>query len=120
MTINTIAKRTGLSAHTLRYYEKIGLLVNIRRDSKGHRQYGESDMVWIEFIKRLKATSMPLKEMKRFADLRSRGDATIDDRLTILENHWELVDAQVEALKIHRQKIIEKMELCKKGGALQR
>lgn len=84
MDIKTISKITGLSAHTLRYYEKIGLLLNIERDSKGYRDYSEKDVVWIEFIKRLKATNMPLNEIKKFAVLRSKGDSTIQNRLKIL------------------------------------
>ena len=81
MDIKTISKITGLSAHTLRYYEKIGLLLNIERDSKGYRDYSEKDVVWIEFIKRLKATNMPLNEIKKFAVLRSKGDSTIQNRV---------------------------------------
>jgi DNA-binding transcriptional MerR regulator len=116
MNIQTVSKLTGLSAHTLRYYEKIDLLLNITRDSKGYRVYTENDLIWIEFIKRLKATNMPLKEIKKFALLRSKGDRTINDRLEILRNHQERVKRQMSDLLIHQKKIKEKIVLCKKGG----
>ena len=118
MNIQTVSRLTGLSAHTLRYYEKINLLLNIHRDSKGYRDYDEKDLIWIEFIKRLKATNMPLKEIKTFAFLRSKGDSTINDRLRILQNHQKRVERQMSDLLIHQEKIKEKIELCKKGGEL--
>lgn len=113
-----MSQKTGLSTHTLRYYEKIGLLLNIARDSNGHRDYSEKDTIWIEFIKRLKATDMPLNEIKAFADLRSQGNSTINDRLKILENHQVRVKEQMKNLLIHQEKIKEKIEICKRGGEI--
>jgi DNA-binding transcriptional MerR regulator len=116
MNIQKVAQLTGLSAHTLRYYEKIGLLLNIARNTSGHRNYSGNDLVWIEFIKRLKATNMPLSEMKRFAELRSHGDGTIAERVAILENHQERVREQMEQLQLHQEKIKQKIAICKQGG----
>lgn len=118
MNIKTVAKNTGLTTHTLRYYEKIGLLININRDSSGHRSYSEQDLIWIAFIKRLKATNMPLEEIKQFASLRMYGDKTILDRVALLENHAQRVEKQIQTLKTHQQKIAQKIELCLMGGAL--
>ena len=118
MNIKQISQQTGLSAHTLRYYEKIGLLLGIHRDSKGHRDYTDKDLIWIEFIKRLKATNMPLNEIKRFAELRISGDRTIPERLKILRKHQSRVQKQMDALVEHQQKIKEKIALCKIGGDL--
>ena len=118
MNIKKISQLTELSSHTLRYYEKFGLLLNISRDSKGHRDYSAKDVVWSEFIKRLKATNMPLNEIKIFADLRSKGNSTINDRLKILENHQVRVNEQMNNLLIHQEKIKEKIELCKKDGEI--
>jgi len=118
MNIRTVSKLTGLSAYTLGYYEKIDLLLNIKRDSKGYRDFSKKDLVWIEFIKRLKATNMPLNEIKKFARLRSKGDSTINDRLEMLQNHQSRVKRQMNALLIHQEKIKEKIELCRKGGEL--
>ena len=94
MHIKAVAARTGLSVHTLRYYEKIGLLLAIQRDARGHRDYSAQDLIWIEFIKRLKATNMPLNEIRRFARLRVKGDSTIDERVKILENHESRVNSK--------------------------
>ncbi len=118
MNIKNISKQTGLSAHTLRYYEKIGLILSVDRDAKGHRDYSEKDVVWIEFIKRLKATRMPLDEIRKFATLRLQGEDTIDERIKLLENHYQRVEAQMQDLLVNQQKIKEKIERCKKGGKL--
>ncbi len=116
MNIKTISRLTGLSAHTLRYYEKIGLISSIDRDARGHRDYSERDVIWIAFIKRLKATCMPLDEIRTFADLRRQGEHTIDERVKLLENHHRRVEAQMRELIFNQQKIREKIEICKKGG----
>lgn len=118
MNIKKISELTRVSAYTLRYYEKVGLLPDITRDARGHRCYSGRDIVWIEFIKRLKATNMPLSEIRRFARLRVKGDSTIEERVRILENHEKRVQRQMEQLKNHQEKIKEKIVLCKKGGAL--
>ena len=57
------------------------------RDQSGHRRYSESDIAWFSFIKRLKDTGMPLKEIREYARLRYQGDSTLEQRLAILEQH---------------------------------
>ena len=104
-----------MSAYTLRYYEKIGLLVGINRDVKGHRTYSKRDLVWIEFIQRLKATNMPLSEIKKFAELRIKGDSSISERVAMLQNHDCRIDAQIKELKKQKVKVQEKIQLCKRG-----
>ena len=79
MTIGEIAKKTDLSESTLRYYEKKGLL-RVGRDHNGRRHYEESDIAWIKFIRRLKETGMLLKEIRRYAQLRYRGETTMPER----------------------------------------
>ncbi len=69
MKIGTLARRSGLSAHTLRYYERIGLLPYADRDGSGQRDYDASILNWIEFLGRLKAANMPIREMLRYAEL---------------------------------------------------
>ena len=76
MKIGELAKRTGLSAHTLRYYERIGLLPYADRDRSGQRDYDASILAWIEFLGRLKTTGMPISEMLAYAALREAGEAT--------------------------------------------
>ena len=76
MKIGELAKRSGLSAHTIRYYERIGLLPYADRDQSGQRDYDASILVWIEFLHRMKTTGMPIREMLRYAALRAGGVET--------------------------------------------
>lgn len=99
MKIGELAKRTGLSAHTLRYYERIGLLPHADRDSSGQRDYDASILIWIEFLARLKTTGMPIREMLRYAALREQGAATGPERRALLEAHREKVRAHIAELQ---------------------
>lgn len=96
MNIGQFAEVTGLSAHTLRYYEKIDLLTPVSRDSSGHRQFSKKDIEWVAFIKRLKQTGMPLKGIKEYAVLRSEGDATLALRQRLLASHAEFLAQKIK------------------------
>ena len=91
MKIGDLARRSGLSAHTLRYYERIGLLPYADRDRSGRRDYDASILIWIGFLGRLKATGMPISEMLRYATLRAQGDAAGPERRSLLHHHREQV-----------------------------
>ncbi|MFC5447452.1 MerR family transcriptional regulator [Paenibacillus aestuarii] len=95
LTIKKMADTTGTSAHTLRYYEKAGLLASIARSSNGYRLYSEADVAWIEFLQRLKATGMSIQQMQQFAALRYKGDETITQRRVLLEEHAQIVQKQI-------------------------
>lgn len=99
MKIGDLAKQSGLSAHTLRYYERIGLLPCADRDRSGQRDYDASILNWIEFLGRLKTTGMPIRDMLRYAKLVNRGDGTFGQRREMLEEHRERVRAYVADLK---------------------
>ena len=99
MKIGTLAKRSGLTAHTIRYYERIGLLPYAARDGSKQRDYDASVLVWIEFLRRLKTTGMPIREMLRYAALRDRGASTESERRELLETHREVVRAHVAELQ---------------------
>ena len=99
MKIGALAKRSGLSAHTIRYYERIGLLPHADRNRSGQRDYDASILTWIEFLGRLKTTGMPIREMLRYAALRERGVGTEAERRALLEQHRERVRAQVARLQ---------------------
>ena len=90
MWIGEMAKAARISEYTLRYYEKKGL-IRVRRDDVGRRCYDESDIEWIKFIKRLKDTGMLLKDIKEYSRLRYEGNATMPERLKMLEKHREYV-----------------------------
>jgi len=87
MKIGELAQRSGLTAHTLRYYEKIGLLSYAHRDAGGQRRYDDSVLVWLAFIGRLKASGMPLQTMLEYAALREAGPQTESLRLQLLTEH---------------------------------
>jgi DNA-binding transcriptional MerR regulator len=90
MRIGEMAQATEISEYTLRYYEKKGL-IQVRRDDVGRRCYGESDIEWIKFVKRLKDTGMLLKDIKEYSRLRNEGNTTMPERLEMLEKHREYV-----------------------------
>ncbi len=98
MKIGELAQKSGFSAHTLRYYEKIGLLPRTGRKS-GQRDYGKDTLVWLGFIARLKAMGMPLSEMITYARLRVKGSATLLARRDLLATHRKHVKAQVALLQ---------------------
>ena len=98
MKIGELAKRSGLSAHTIRYYERIGLLPYADRDQSRQRDYDASILTWIEFLGRLKATGMPIREMLHYAGLRERGAPTEMERRDLLEQHRERVRARIAEL----------------------
>lgn len=99
LAIQEVAARTGLSAHTLRYYERIGLLDPVDRASSGHRRYVEADIAWIEFLNRLRATGMTIRRMQHFAALRRRGETTTTERRVLLEEHRREVEENIRALR---------------------
>ena len=100
MKIGELAKRSGLTAHTIRYYERIGLLPYADRNQSRHRDYDASILTWIEFLGRLKTTGMPIRDMLRYAALRERGvDGTEAERRELLERHRAAVRAQIAELQ---------------------
>ncbi|MGC3791746.1 MULTISPECIES: MerR family transcriptional regulator [Priestia] len=114
LSIQQVASMTGLSTHTLRYYEKIGLIKNVQRDQTGYRQYTDVDLAWIQFLIRLRVTGMPMLKMKQFSDLRQKGDSTITARKELLEEHYKDVLGKIEELELNSQRIEEKIAHYKK------
>ena len=98
MKIGELAACSGLSVHTLRYYERIGLLPRALRDGAGQRDYDPSILVWIAFLGRLKTTGMPIREMLRYAALREQGDTTRAARQSLLEAHRKQVQDKIAEL----------------------
>jgi DNA-binding transcriptional MerR regulator len=99
MKIGELAERSGFSAHTIRYYERIGLVPRVGRDQSKHRAYDASILTWLEFIGRLKTTGMPIREMRRYAELRSKGPSSNAERRKLLEAHRKRVRAHVADLQ---------------------
>ena len=110
LSIDEVAKRTGLTAHTLRYYERIGLIALITRAAGGQRRYAASDMAWIEFLLRLRTTNMPIGKMQTFAKLRGAGDSTVPDRRRMLEEHLTDVLSTIKAMRQSAQALRAKIK----------
>ncbi len=98
LTIGHAAARTGLSVHTLRYYEGIGLLDRVGRDAGGRRAFTDADLAWIDLLTKLRRTGMPIAEMVRYAELVRLGPATYPERLALLEAHRDRVRARLTEL----------------------
>lgn len=94
-----MATRTGLSVHTLRYYERIGLIAPVARATGGQRRYRTADLEWIGFLLRLRATDMSISGMQEFARLRSEGNGTAGARRTMLEGHLTGLRAEIKSLQ---------------------
>ena len=99
MTIQQVAGETGLSVHTLRYYERIGLISSVGRASNGHRRYTRDDVGWIGFLNKLRSTGMPIAKMKQYADLQRQGDDTLAERLALLAEHRREVKQRIQELQ---------------------
>ena len=110
LTIQEVADLTGLTAYTLRYYERIGLIAPIARANGGQRRYANSDMDWLAFLIRLRATDMPIHRMQEFARLRSEGNGTASERRKMLEEHLIAVTAKIAELQNSVRALTAKIE----------
>ena len=101
ITIQQAAAATGLSVYTLRYYEKIGLIDPVPRQSNQHRLYRQEDLRWIEFLLRLRATGMSIQQMLRYAELRRLGErlGSVSERKALLEQHATTLEADLVVLQ---------------------
>jgi DNA-binding transcriptional MerR regulator len=108
-TIEEAAQRTGVSTHTLRYYERIGLLEPVGRATSGHRRYTDDDLGSVAFLTLLRQTGMPIREMRRFVELTRTGEHTIPARVALLRGHRDALAAQLELLNRHFSAIENKI-----------
>lgn len=108
-SIKEVSAKTGITAYTLRYYEKEGILPPIKRDTGGRRVYSEENMAWLEIVSCLKQTNMPVSEIKEIVRLSIIGDETVNVRKEILENHRNKMIAQQVELENNIKKIDKKI-----------
>lgn len=109
-TIQEAARATGVSIHTLRYYEEIGLIHPIERLENSHRRYTEADLGWIEFLLRLRATGMPIHTMQQYARLQRLGDDTLAERVAMLRAHKQETEERMRQLNEYLGVINYKIE----------
>jgi len=98
LTVGEAAAKVGLSVHTLRWYEQEGLVTPVGRDAVGRRRYSPDDLDWLQLLTCLRGTGMPVREMRRYAELARTGPATEDERLRLFEEHRERVLARIADL----------------------
>jgi DNA-binding transcriptional MerR regulator len=110
LTIAQAAEQTGLTAHTLRYYERDGLmLASVDRSASGHRRYTDRDLTWIAMITRLRSTGMPMRDVRRYAALVRDGDGNEAERLDLLKAHRDRVERQLSEVTGHLRAIDHKI-----------
>ena len=99
-----------MTAHTLRYYERVGLIQPVGRAGNGHRRYSDDDEAWLHFLHCMRATNMPIREMQRYAALRDGGNELTTEGRRILEEHRATIAAQIGALQKAQMLLTHKIE----------
>ena len=108
-SIQDVSKKTGLSAHTLRYYEKEGLITGVERTPGGFRQYTDEDMERLGLICCLKNTGMSIREIARFVQLSREGNRTLRERVELLQAHRDQLLVRLEEMQHYLEKITWKV-----------
>ena len=99
LTIQQVAVATGLSTHTLRYYERCDLIAPVQRAGNGHRRYSVQDITWITFLTRLRMTGMPIRQILQYATLLREKPDAVQERRKLLENHRQTVIDNLQKLQ---------------------
>lgn len=112
LSISDAAAATGLSTHTLRYYERAGLMLTpVDRASSTHRRFSETDIAWVQFLTRLRSTGMPIATIRIYTELVREGDASVAERLELLLRHRIAVLAQLDEITASLAAIDHKISL---------
>jgi DNA-binding transcriptional MerR regulator len=113
LTIAEAAAEAGVSAHTLRYYERAGLLTPIERNGSGHRRFSAEDVEWVVVCTKLRATGMPIRRIREYAALVRAGEGNEAERLALLEAHREEVRKRLREVRRNLELIDYKIGLYK-------
>ena len=108
-SIGKFSELTHISIHTLRYYEKEKLIIP-GRQLNGRRSYTEKDITWIGFIKRLKDTGMPIKEIQKYAQLHALGNETMQERMDLLTLHRNTLDTEILKMQEYLESLDTKIQ----------
>ena len=126
MKISEVSKKYDISPDTLRYYEKEGLLPNVKKNASGIREYSETDCGWVEFIKCMRGAGLSIEVLARYIELFYKGDSTKEERKNILiEERAKLIEkrdtiqATIERLD-YKIKVYDKTMVQKEKELLQK
>ncbi len=111
LSITEAAEAAGVSAHTLRYYERVGLLAPVGRGPGGQRRFTEADLGSVRFLKMLRATGMPIREMIEFVELTRAGDHTVPWRIEVLNKHREALRSRMHDDASHLEALDRKISV---------
>lgn len=98
-SISETAKKAGITASTIRFYEKEGLLPNIKRDKNGIRFFTDDNLQSLRIIECLKATGMPIKDIRKFIDLCAEGDNSLQERYKLFLDRKVAIQKQIKELQ---------------------
>jgi DNA-binding transcriptional MerR regulator len=111
LSIGVVADASGLSVHSLRYYESEGLIPEVARDEAGHRRYRAEHVPWLGLLERLRVSGMSIARMRQYVDLAVRGDDTVLARKALLEEHEADLRKRIAELEDCRAIIRAKIDL---------
>ena len=110
-SVGEAAARVGLSTYTLRWYEQEGLVSPVERDSAGRRRYTDQDLDWLVLLTKLRRTGMPVRDMRRYAELARLGDESLGARRRLFEEHRDRVLARIAGLEEDLKVLNNKIDL---------
>jgi DNA-binding transcriptional MerR regulator len=117
LTVAQMSAATGITAHTLRYYERAELIRPVARNSGHQRRYSPAEVEWVKFLLRLRETGMPIARMREYATLREHGPITAEPRLRLLEAHQVGLREQITRLRAHEKALAAKIATYRDGLA---
>lgn len=121
MTIAEVSKRYDISADTLRYYERIGLIPRVERTKSGIRNYTEDSCSWIGLVKCMRSAGIPIESLIEYCALTLEGDSTISARKELLVDEREKLVAKIEDMRSTLERLnmkISRYEAAEKTGVL--
>jgi DNA-binding transcriptional MerR regulator len=117
LTVAQMAEVTGVSGHTLRYWERAGLIERIARNDGNHRRYGDGDVEWVAFLLRLREIGMSIADMRRYAQLRAQGPITVQARRDLLDAHRARLRDHISTLRAHERALTDKIAVYEQMSA---
>ncbi len=115
MTITEVSRKYGLSADTLRYYERVGFIPKVNRNKSGVRDYTQEDCNWVEFIKCMRAAGLPIEVLIDYVSMFQQGDSTIDTRKELLIDQRKVLAKKIEEMNKTLARLDYKIDLYEKG-----